>query len=403
MAAEIRVPTDDDYEAIAVADGRAFGAHFTPEHLAEIRPLMDLDRFRIAVDGRTIVGVAGSYAMNMTLPGGATVPTGGVTWVSTALTHRRQGVLTRLMAAVHDDIHDRGEPLAALTAAEAAIYERFGYGMATRSWATSVDRRQARLQDPVPSASRRVRLLEADEARAHLPAVWERYRRTRPGETDRPEVLWDAYAARRSRPDGAATPACYLGHRDGYAVYRVTEQWSLGQPGHRLDLIELVALTAEAHRALWATLLDADLVGPIEMARTAPDEALPYLLTDFRALRTVSLNDGLWVNVRNLPTVFSARTYAVSDRLVVEVPDAPGGPVRLAIDGGPEGGNVRRVRSRADLTLSHASMGALSLGGVRPSLLAAAGRLSGRSAEAVRRADAFFAGCGPAPLCLTPF
>jgi hypothetical protein len=53
--------------------------------------------------------------------------------------------------------------------------------------------------------------------------------------------------------------------------------------------------------------------------------------------------------------------------------------------------------------VSHAAMGALSLGGVRPSLLDAAGRLSGRNTEALRRAYAFFAGCGPAPLCLTPF
>lgn len=403
MAVEIRVPADDDFEALAIADGRAFGAHFTPEHLAEVRPLMDLDRFRIAVDGGRIVGVAGSYALDMTLPGGATVATGGVTWVSTALTHRRQGVLTRLMAAVHDDIDGRGEPLAALTAAEAGIYERFGYGMASQHWATSLDRRQARLSDPVPPTARGVCYLEGDEARAHLPAVWERHRRTRPGETDRPDVLWDTYARRRARSDGAASPACYLGHRDGYAVYRVTEQWHLGQAGHHLDLIELVALTPEAHRALWATLLDADLVGPIEMSRTAPDEVLPYLLTDFRALRTVSLNDGLWVNVRDLTRVYSARTYAVADRLVIEVIDAPGGPVRLAIEGGPGGGAVRRVRSRADLTATHAAMGALSLGGIRASLLAAAGRLSGRSPEALRRADAFFAGTGPAPLCLTPF
>ena len=69
----------------------------------------------------------------MTLPGGAAVPTGGVTWVSVAVTHRRQGLLGRLLEATHEDIDGRGEPLAALTASEGGIYERFGYGIASRA------------------------------------------------------------------------------------------------------------------------------------------------------------------------------------------------------------------------------------------------------------------------------
>ena len=55
-----------------------------------------------------------------------------MTWVSVAVTHRRQGIMTRLLDAVHDDIDARGEPLAALTASEGGIYERLGYGIATR-------------------------------------------------------------------------------------------------------------------------------------------------------------------------------------------------------------------------------------------------------------------------------
>ncbi|MFT3852789.1 MAG: GNAT family N-acetyltransferase [Ilumatobacteraceae bacterium] len=43
-----------------------------------------------------------------------------------AATHRRQGLLRRLMDACHDDIDARREPVAMLFASEGGIYERFG-------------------------------------------------------------------------------------------------------------------------------------------------------------------------------------------------------------------------------------------------------------------------------------
>src|SRR5436190_19142094 len=98
----------------------------------------DIGRFRIAVDRGQIVGAAASYAMDVGLPGGAIVPMGGVTWVSTAATHRRQGVMRRVVEAVHDDIDARGEPVATLSAAEGSIYEHLRYGIATQVRVTSL-------------------------------------------------------------------------------------------------------------------------------------------------------------------------------------------------------------------------------------------------------------------------
>ena len=94
-----------------------------------------------------MVGAAGSYELQMTMPGGRPLPTGGVTWVSVAVTHRRQGIMTRLLGAVHDDTQGRGELLAALTASEGGIYERLGYGIASRRRIASIDRRAAHLQE----------------------------------------------------------------------------------------------------------------------------------------------------------------------------------------------------------------------------------------------------------------
>ena len=59
------------------------------------------------------------------------------------------------MEAVHADIDARGEPLAALTASEGGIYERFGYGVATLRRITMIDRRRAELAPEVPAGDRR--------------------------------------------------------------------------------------------------------------------------------------------------------------------------------------------------------------------------------------------------------
>src|SRR5262249_8539223 len=144
---EIRPPDDDDVPALFAADRRGFGATLDPEDIERFLPAMELPRFRIAVDGSAIVGIAGAFTLDVTVPGGASLPMGGVTWVSVAATHRRQGLLRRLLGAIHDDIDARGEPVAGLAASEGGIYGRFGYGTASLQRQVSILKSAARIRD----------------------------------------------------------------------------------------------------------------------------------------------------------------------------------------------------------------------------------------------------------------
>jgi predicted N-acetyltransferase YhbS len=63
---------------------------------------------------------------------GALAAVAGVTLVGVLPTHRRRGILSSLMRRQLDDLHERGEAVAALFASETVIYPRFGYGRA--SW-----------------------------------------------------------------------------------------------------------------------------------------------------------------------------------------------------------------------------------------------------------------------------
>ena len=396
VSIEIRAPEQADVPDMFAADARSFGTFYEDEDIARRLPIMDLSRFRIALDGPATVGVAGSFALDMTVPGGATVPMGGVTWVSVATTHRRQGILRRLLGAVHADIDDRGEPVAGLSASEGAIYGRFGYGVASQLRRVAIDVRAVRLRDELVPKPGSVRYMETDEARGHVAAIWERARRQRPGETARSGTWWEMVFADQSKPQDGFSPAVRLRHDDGYATYRVRMDWNEGRPAHHVNLIELVAVTDDAHLALWHTLLGIDLVAIITSRRAfAIDDALYLAVDNPRAVSTEAIDDFVWLRPHQPAALLGARTYASEDRLVLElVPDstdaADAVPTRWEVEGGPDGAASKRTRRRADLVLDRAAFGAIYLGGFRPSVLARAQLITEATHGTLARADAFF-------------
>ena len=244
--------------------------------------------------------------------------------------------------------------------------------------------------------------MDPDESAIVMPAIWDRYWRTRTGELSRSPERDRLVRTVRAKPEGDTSQAFYVRHVDGYAVYRVATKWNSGFPAHEVHLHEFVAVTPEAHAALWQTLLGIDLVGSIVSECLPIDDPLPFLLSDFRAVRTTHLSDGVWVNVRDAVVAFGARSYGTDDRVVVEVTDGALQGRRYAIEGAMDGSSCRIVRSRPDLTVTHAALGSLLYGGIRPSALAAGRRLTARNPSVMRRADLFFLGeC--APNCATMF
>jgi predicted acetyltransferase len=86
-----------------------------------------------ADDAGELVATGGRTHRDLTLPGLATIPVGGLTWISVLSTHRRRGILRRMIECHFDDVLERGESASILIASESIIYGRFGYGTGTRS------------------------------------------------------------------------------------------------------------------------------------------------------------------------------------------------------------------------------------------------------------------------------
>ena len=145
----------------------AFGEEQKDEDFERHRKMLPRDRFFAAYDGERPVGTAASFPFRLAVPGGE-LAAGGVTWVGVLPSHRRRGILRQLMRSQLDDLRERGEPLAILWASEAAIYGRFGYGIAAPSTEMNADRsRFAFREDPGPVGTVPVHW-------ASEPSVWAR-------------------------------------------------------------------------------------------------------------------------------------------------------------------------------------------------------------------------------------
>src|SRR5215831_11442789 len=125
----IRPVTEDELLAVHAVHEHAFhGRPLSEQARARLHARLEYDRIVAAFDGGTIVG---AVSFRMRVPG-ALAAVAGVSLVGVLPSHRRRGILTSLMRQQLDDVHERGEAVAALIASEAGIYGRFGYGRA--SW-----------------------------------------------------------------------------------------------------------------------------------------------------------------------------------------------------------------------------------------------------------------------------
>ena len=174
-------PTEnlEDFQRAFLAIGQYFGAEPTPERAEKFSQSLPFERMHAASEDGSIVGGAGVFPFEFSIPGGI-VRCAGVTVVGVYPTHRRRGVLRAMMRAQLDDIHARGEPIAALWASEETIYGRFGYGMASYTGEISLAREHSEFAYPFEPRGR-LRMLEPSEALELLPPLWERAVQQTPG------------------------------------------------------------------------------------------------------------------------------------------------------------------------------------------------------------------------------
>ena len=393
----LRSPRPDELQAFMYPLYLAFGEVPVPEQVEAERSIMDFDRFVGAFDSGDWVATAGAYGLRLTVPGGE-VATGGITGVGVRPDHRRQGLLRRMIDWLFEDARRRDEPVAILLASEAAIYQRFGFGQASMASSFSLDTTATSVRSPVdlgPGA--RFRLVDGDEATKVFSAIYDRIRPLTPGAISRSEGLWRDWLSPdpewMRRGEGIKLRAVLEvdGEPRGFTIYRIQQGWAATGPSSTVNVQEVIAVDPEAEQAIWEWLLSMDLARTIAGRRMPVPHPLQHILLEPRRMG-LTINDGLWLRILDVPAALEARGYVGSGSLVLDLTDelfeANAGRWQVSVD--DRRATVSRSDAAPDLELDVAALAGAYLGGFRFVDLAAAGEVLECQSGALMRADALF-------------
>ncbi|CAI3797700.1 GNAT family N-acetyltransferase [Pseudarthrobacter sp. MM222] len=352
------------------------------------------------------VATFATFRKELNIGYGRQLPTHMVTAVTVRGTHRRQGLLRRMMTEDLTAARADGMAVAALTASEASIYGRFGYGVATFERSIQVDtgpRFQLR-----HGATGRVEIADPKVLLDLAPEVFARVHRHTPGSLGRQEAYRQRVSGAWSRDgteDGAVKCALHYdadGTVDGYVSYKFAG-WEAKPP--TVKIVDLLAATDAAYLELWQFLGSIDIVERVSWEEAPVDDPLGWALEDPRCIEASDQRDMLWLRILDTEAALAARSYAADGTLVLRIRDSlglAGGTFELVVRSGDATVSRLAEDRGADLDMDVATLGSLYLGGVCPVTLVAAGRISQPAAGAALTARRMFA-VERAPHCLTHF
>ncbi|MFJ6417201.1 GNAT family N-acetyltransferase [Paeniglutamicibacter sp. NPDC091659] len=380
---------------IAVADGVTFTAVHDD---AAIAPSIHADQ---------PVATYAAFPGTINVGGAEPVPVHQITSVTVSPTHRRRGILRTVMTQDLTLAREAGMPLAALTASEATIYGRFGFGRATErvKFALKVDR-GAQLRAGATGSV--VEVAPAD-LKDHATAIFAAAHARTLGSVRHnhfdlgfAEGRWDDYES--LKPVKNLRAALHLdgqGNPDGFVTY-LFSGWK--SDPYTMEIQQLCAVDGAARRELVAHLGAHDLIDKVT-GRGPVDDVLPTALADSRSYKVTALGDHLWLRILDIPAALGARGYSSDGSIRLGVRDdlqlVDGAWELTVTDGTPV---VRRAPAdlAVDATLDVRDLASLYLGATSATRLHEAGVLTAHSAGALAAMDALFA-TATVPYCQADF
>jgi predicted acetyltransferase len=411
-AITLHTPTPDQVFDYLSPLAIAFGEVWTPDERDLEVKLLEADRMVGAFDGEAHVGCAAALTFRITVPGGREVGAAGVSIVGVLPTHTRRGILRQMMTRLIADARERGEPVAVLGASEAAIYQRFGFGIGALQSQFEIEPVRATFREPVEGLGT-VRFVDPDEATRLFPAIYDAVRARTPGCLSRTEDKWRwnmVHDAEWMRGGNGAKSLVILevdGEPRAYAIYRVKADWDNRGPKNSLITLEVLGVDPAAQQAMWQWLFRIDLLASIKTVRGPVPHPLSLQLTEPKRLGLV-VKDELWLRILDVDKALEARTYAGAGTLTFDLTDdfCPwnAGRWQLTVPGGGADATLRPAKkgTKADIALDISALNSIYLGTHSFSDLARANRVSELRERGIAAAGALFA-TEVAPWSSTPF
>lgn len=409
--------SDYDIRRVAVDERRAasdtlrialLSGAINDEHFAASQASWDESDALAAWDGDHCVAHVAAFRFDSTVPGGARVPTAGVTRVGVLPTHTRRGLLTQLMHRLLRDSHEQGNVLSALHASETSIYRRFGFAIATDAVAAVITSERTKPWRSTSLAGS-MRLLPHTQVLDVVPDLYERVARWHVGSISRPAWMWPRILKDASQPTAepygkgsfVAVHSDTDGADDGFVFYEVDwDETFAKNPTGVGKVHDLWGASPAVELGLWRYLLDIDLITTWKAQPRPVDEPVRRAMHDSRAYEAVQRFDDQWIRILDVDAALTARTYgATSDSVEIGVHDpmfpANTGTWRISATGAVQSDQPSEIEVGID-TLSAAYFGSVSWHD-----LATIGAVT-TSAELLTRLDTLFA-VRPSPFCGTGY
>jgi predicted acetyltransferase len=280
-----------------------------------------------------------------TISGGTNCDVAAVTGVATLPEFRRLGLLRTMMGLLFHDMRSRGQPVAALLATQAAIYQRYGYREAVRDARSySIDPVDVAFVDGDGGSYKVGREPMEISLEPILRRLYKEFTAGRAGCYDWDNGGWVRQGIKAQLEQGGmeSKPPTYCaiardatGEARGYCFYvlnhgiKNTDANALNHGSHptRNQMLmshELIYTDLNAYRSLWTFLSTKhDLVGNITIAKVPGDDPAPTVFLEPRLLRTKVEAEGTWWRIVDVKGALEARSYttALGDTLKLAVED----------------------------------------------------------------------------------
>ncbi len=347
-----------------------------------------------AFDGDKVVSTMGAFPFTARLNGNP-VHMAGVTMVGTYPGYRRRGLLRQIMGQGFRDMRERGQPLAILWASMGAIYQRFGYGIASDQVRYGFDPRVAGFREPWAGEGQ-VSIETAEDAYPVIKQLYIEYASPRNLHLHRSSALWQASTLRAEPKENPVYVGVYRnadGAARGYLVFQTRTWPEARRPGPDQEFVvkDFIALDRDAYGALWDFIGKHDLVARVSFAgAVGADDIAPELLLEPRNLDK-RVTDGIWMRIVDAQKALEARPYGDRGELTIHLDDAmcPWNSGTYLVETDGPSVDVRLTERAAELTVTPNALATLLAGCRTATHLSRVGQVEA-DADVLKRADRLF-------------
>lgn len=294
--------------------------------------------------------------------------------------HRRRGLARELMHQQLSAARDDGIAFATLTASEATIYERFGFGPISRMGDLKLEVPRFAFRPDAPIAEGHLEWVEPGYLEPYYQQITDAfhaghvgsvapYHRTFLDETGQ----WSYEAEGPSKKLRAVVHFDPSGTPDGFALF-IHKGWDRPRTA---KVLKLYGADLGVEFALWQGLASMDLIERLTYF-AQPSDLLPLALVDERAIQLEDVEDWQWLRILDLPAAIAARSFDADGELVVEVTDPMGfteGSWQLSVRGGR--GSAEPTDAEPQVRLGVADLARIWQADRTPAALARVGRITG--------------------------